>query len=172
MDAAVEKELAAKRDKLDSERRFASRSMQRADLAAVVDVAERKKKAGERSIVLEQLARQIEERRARNAADQSERRAPTPVVFPFSDQEGMADRTRRLAQEQCSVNEAFAERHRAQSRNESRREWEVNAESAARSRSDAAREFLDAAAAKRQQREELQDAWRAQIALKYAVGDE
>ena len=76
--------------------------------------------------------------------------------------------TRLLA----TANESFVERQRAASREATRREWDENAHSAARSRSDAAREFLDAAAARRQQRQELQDAWRAQVALKYAMAED
>jgi hypothetical protein len=167
MERAVEAEMQAREQRYEQEARQAARRGFTNEMSTVVERATVKE---QRSRLLDrrlELQRQAEEKRLRDAAAKADALARMPEIFPFSDQEDHRAKSRRLAREQFNVNHKASEERRSTSRQELRRSWADGAESVARARSEAAREFLDTMAARRQRREDLQTAWGAQLAMKY-----
>jgi hypothetical protein len=167
MDLAVRVELDRKHREHADSAFDAHDTVFRREVSDVVDLALRKRQQASRIQARHDLDLQIDANRQRRCNERAEFRAETPVVFPFSDQQAQRDKTRRLAEEHLSANKSLLEQRRAVSSSAQRSELAEGAASTARNRSEAAREFLDEVAARRQQRKDLQEAWAAQLAIKH-----
>ena len=149
------------------EAEFARQANASNELAQVVDLALKHRLKSAATANLRELDAQIAEKRQREAAERSSSRASTPIVFPFSDQHSAKEKSRTIAKEFLEQNRQLLQRRKAASRVDLDRERDVEEASILRSRDEATHLFLQSASAKREQRSQLQTAWRAQLILKY-----